>query len=126
MRSALIIDFMLGFALQFFKGQEDDSGVEYVQKVIALKSAGSNVDDHMLAVRDVLLGDKPVDFVDLTLRIDSEVDELLGRGDLSPDNEPDVTENAGPDDVGGEDTAPPDDSPDATPANDEVLTEDST
>ena len=91
MRSALIIDFVLGFALQFFQGQDDDEAVGYVEKVIALKTSGSNVDTHLRTVADYLLGGKRPDFEDLISRVNSEVDELLdresGEEEASPDDE---------------------------------------
>ena len=79
MRSALIIDLVLGFALQLFQGQEDDDGVRYVQKIIALKTSGSAVDAHLQTVADYLIGGQRPDFDDLISRVNSEVDELLAR-----------------------------------------------
>ena len=80
MRATLIIDFVLGFALQFFQGQEDEDAVRYVQKAIALKTSGGNVDAHLQTVADYLLGGERPDFAGLISRINSEVDELLARG----------------------------------------------
>ena len=79
MRKALLIDFVLGFALRFFQAQEDNDAVRYVEKIIAMITAGSDVDAHLRVVADFLLTDERPDFDDLISRIDSEVDELLAR-----------------------------------------------
>ncbi len=82
MRSALIIDFLLGIALQFFRGSEDADAARYVERAIALKAAGGNVDAHLQKVADYLGAAEgtAVDFAALISRIDGEVDELLARG----------------------------------------------
>ena len=96
MRSALIIDFVLGFALQLFQGQKDDAAVSYVQKAIALKASGGNIDAHLQTVADFLTGGDRPDFAGLISRIDSEVDELLARDSGEAEVVPD---DAGPDTV---------------------------
>lgn len=80
MRSTLIIDLILGVALNLFQDRKDKKAIAYINKVVKLKAAGGDVNQHMQAVADYLNGGKPVDFKDLTSRINSEVDELLGRG----------------------------------------------
>ena len=103
MRKTLIIDFVLGFALQLFQGQDDDAAVSYVQKVIALKTSGSDVDAYLQTVADYLKGGERPDFDDLISRVDSEVDELLARDsgeeEASPDEE--SSEGGEPQDGGG-------------------------
>jgi len=80
MRSALIIDFVLGFSRAFFVERDNDSAISYIDRLVALKAAGSKIDAHMQVVADALLADTEIDFDHLIDRIDAEVDELLSRG----------------------------------------------
>ncbi len=79
MRKTVLIDFLLGFALNFFQARKDTKAVKYVQKVIVLKQANQDVDDHMRGLADYLLGDGELDFKGLVDRVNAEVDELLAR-----------------------------------------------
>ena len=89
MRGALIADLFLGFATVLFQDRKDKKVIAYINKVVALKAAGGNVDVHMQAVADYLQGGKPLDFKELTKRVNSEVDELLGRGQGEQEAPPD-------------------------------------
>ena len=90
MQAKLIIDLILGFALSFFSQKKEDEHIlGYIQKIVALRQAGTNVDQHLQGVADFLLGGAEPDFTDLKARIDAEVDKL-GVGYV-PDPDPDPT-----------------------------------
>ena len=94
MRKTLIIDFVLGVALQIFQGQEDDKAVGYIEKIVTAKRSGENVDAHLQTVADYLLGGERPDFDDLISRVNSEVDELLARESGEEEPTPDTPESA--------------------------------
>ncbi len=79
LRSSVIIDLFLGFALSWYKAKKDTKMVAYINKIIAVKEAGGDVDDHMAKVAEFLKGDKKPDYKDLIDRINAEVDELHRR-----------------------------------------------
>ncbi len=81
MPKSLLFELILVFSQTFLRAQGNDETAAYLQKVLALKAAGGNIDAHMQKVADILLADDPVDLEGLIDRINSEVDELLGRGD---------------------------------------------
>ena len=81
MRGALIADLFLGVATALFQDRKDKNALDYINKVVRLKAAGGNVDKHLQNVANYLNGtDTKLDFKELTGRVNSEVDELLGRG----------------------------------------------
>jgi len=103
MRKTLIIDLFLGFALRFFESQDNERAADYVRRGVFLKKNRQDVDAHMQAVAAYMLGEGELDFDDLKDRVNSEVDELLARGDqLESDggNAPDTVDHPGG--VGGE------------------------
>jgi len=79
MRAALLTDFLLGIALQVFTANKNLKAVNYIKKVMALKKAGADVNDHMQQVANYLQGGKAPDYADLNRRIKAETDELLAR-----------------------------------------------
>ncbi len=92
MKTRLLIDLVLGFALQFFQGQQDYAAVDYVKKIVAIKTAGDEVDAYLQDIADYLLGGERPDFENLIGRVNKEVDELLGRDSGGP--VPDTPESA--------------------------------
>lgn len=90
MRSSMIIDMILGFALQFFRSQGNESAVAYVTEAIEVKRRTGNVDSYMEDLRDrMLAGWEEPNFDDLIGRINKEVDELAERAE-QPDPPTDV------------------------------------
>ncbi len=86
MKARLLIDLILGFALQFFQAQGDKSAQNYVEKIIAYKAAGINVDSYLQEVADYLLGGERPDWDGLIGRVNKAVDELAAK---LPDDQPD-------------------------------------
>ena len=79
MRRALLIDLVLSFALAFFQRDGDEDGQRLVRGLMAKKSAGGRIDDHLRGVAEYLTGAEKPDVAELADRIDDEVNELVNR-----------------------------------------------
>ena len=80
MRAGLLFELILAFSETYFRAQGNIESADYLRKVLAVKTAGGNIDAHLQKVSELLLADAPIDLEGLIDRINSEADELLGRG----------------------------------------------
>ncbi len=77
MKAGLLFELLLAFSQVFFRAQGNAETANYLKNVLAVKTAGGNIDAHLQKVAELLLSDAPVDIEGLIDRINSEVDALV-------------------------------------------------
>lgn len=79
MNLSLIADLILGVAWNVFDVRGDVRAKQYIDKILAAKAQGADVEAHMEQVAEMLRGNGDLDYDAQLIRLDATVSKFLNR-----------------------------------------------